>query len=346
MIGPAENIDIRELAANRASLDSLVARLNLAAYDKVVLIGCAPCQGFAAHRKSYEDTYSRRYLFPIFCEVAGIISPDALFMENVPDLFSRRHWRYYREGKTLLTEKGYVLRSQIHNLATFGLPQERFRAIMVAFRHPFLMPKPLFSPEDFRTVRQAIGHLPPLQSGEQSKLDAMHWVSNHRPSTLDILARVPKDGGNRPVGVGPKCLDKARQAHGGYTDVYGRIAWDRPSVTLTAKCRTPSAGRFAHPDQDRGLSIREAALIQGFPPDFVFEGGFDSRYTQIGNAVPPLVARVVAEHMLKILRGGIDLRAVNATPEHDIVAPVGHGFAVKINGIKRSRGARPRKGHP
>jgi DNA (cytosine-5)-methyltransferase 1 len=123
--------------------------------------------------------------------------------------------------------------------------------------------------------------------------------------------------------------------HGGYTDVYGRLAWDRPSVTVTARCRTPSCGRFAHPEQHRGLSIREAALLQGFPSDFMFEGNFDDKFKQIGNAVPPLVAKKFAEHLMRLAMGLQP--ALPTSTDEDVVAPVGPGFAVTINGIKRRR---------
>jgi hypothetical protein len=115
----------------------------------------------------------------------------------------------------------------------------------------------------------------------------MHETSRHRQSTLEILRRVPRDGGSRPAGVGPACLDRTKGVHGGYTDVYGRLAWSGPAPTITARCRTPSCGRFTHPEQDRGLTAREAALLQTFPSDWQFSGPFDDRYKQIGNAVPP-----------------------------------------------------------
>jgi DNA (cytosine-5)-methyltransferase 1 len=234
-----------------------------------------------------------------------------------------------------LEKSGYEVKSRIYNFAGFGLPQERFRAVMLAMKVPFQMPDPPLTPDQFVTVRQAIGHLPPLQPGAASPTDPMHRTSSHRPSTIEILKQIPLDGGNRPIGVGPACLDRAREEHGGYTDVYGRLAWDRPSVTITARCRTPSCGRFAHPKQHRGLSIREAALLQGFPPDFVFEGGFDDKYKQIGNAVPPLVAHHFAEHLIRLLSGQ---RPVLGTSDHDLVeVPIGPGFAVTINGIKRRR---------
>jgi DNA (cytosine-5)-methyltransferase 1 len=148
------------------------------------------------------------------------------------------------------------------------------------------------------TVREAIGKLKPLDpKGGVDSGDPMHKTSNHRDSTIQTLALIPKDGGARPRGVGPKCLDKVA----GFYDVYGRLWWDRPAITITARCRTPSCGRFTHPEQNRGLSIREAALLQGFPKTFIFKGPFDDCYKQIGNAVPPPFSVVLAQHIKKIL---------------------------------------------
>lgn len=337
MVGaPSEQLDIAALARRPSMLSGLLDRWGWADHDRRILVGCAPCQGFAAHRKAVEGRDPRRSLFVDFCRLAMTLRPDAIFIENVPDLFAKRHWPYFTNGRSMLEAAGYVVRGRIYNLADFGLPQERFRAVVMAFRHPFRMPEPLFGHAQHRTVRQAIGHLPSLRPGEASDSDPMHVTSRHRPETIATLARIPRDGGNRPVGVGPKCLDRARAAHGGFTDVYGRLAWDRPAVTITARCRTPSCGRFVHPEQNRGLSIREAALLQGFPGDYMFEGPFDDRFKQIGNAVPPLVAKIMAEHVLGVISAGRDTGATVSDPR-DIVRPVGPGFAVTINGIKRRR---------
>lgn len=332
---PAYCLDVRELVEDRPRFDQLVESWDLARFDKLILVGCAPCQGFAAHRKSVDGHDPRRSLFVLFTEIARRLSPDAIFMENVPDLFSKRHWPYFMAGRRALEGAGYQVHGRIYNFAGFGLPQERFRAVMLALPEPFEMPSPPLGPDEFSTVRSVIGHLPPLVAGEVCKSDAMHRTSNHRKSTINILREVPADGGNRPIGVGPECLDRARAKHGGYTDVYGRLAWDRPSVTVTARCRTPSCGRFAHPEQHRGLSIREAALLQGFPPSFVFEGNFDDKFKQIGNAVPPLVARHFAEHLISLLLGrDTELPTSNA---QNVTGSVGPGFAVTINGIKKRR---------
>lgn len=340
MLGrPSHEIDIASLIGEgNSALDELIAGWKLDRFDKIILVGCAPCQGFAAHRKSIKGKDHRRSLFGIFSEIATRISPDAIFMENVPDMFSKKHWQHYQNGKVLLEQAGYKVRSRIYNFADFGLPQERFRAVMMAFRDPFPMPQPMLEQYEHRTVRNAIEYLPALNSGGVSKEDPMHIVSKHRPETIEILKKVPLNGGNRPVGVGPACLDRTREKHGGYTDVYGRLAWDKPAVTITARCRTPSCGRFIHPQQHRGLSVREAALLQGFPPNFMLEGPFDDKYKQVGNAVPPLIATRMGEHMVRVLLGR-DIgthEAVNGY-EHDVISPVGRGFAVTINGIKRRR---------
>ncbi len=338
MIGaPCHNIDITTLADDPALLAARVASWHLERFDRLILIGCSPCQGFAAHRKSVVGHDPRRSLFMTFCRIAAAVKPDAILLENVPDLFSADHWRHFVAGRRQLTKSAFQVRSGIYNLAGFGLPQERFRAVVMAFRDSFELPAAPLGPEQYRTVRDAIGHLRPLQSGEADPEDPMHVASKHRDSTLATLRRVPKDGGNRPLGVGPACLDRTRKAHGGYTDVYGRLAWDRPSVTITARCRTPSCGRFAHPEQDRGLTTREAALLQGFPPGYMFSGPFDDGFKQVGNAVSPLVAQKLGEFIGAHLAGiGTD-KFYQGVPPIKVDGPVGPGFAVTINGIKRQR---------
>jgi len=337
MVGaPATQENIADLVDKPDKLQDLLSNWGADDYDRLILVGCAPCQGFAAHRKSVEGEDKRRNLFVIFSEVCSIVEPDGVFMENVPDIFSEKHWEYYALGRRTLSEAGYDVHGTVYNFAEFGLPQERFRAIMMAFPNSFKMPEPKISPSSYRTVRDAIGDLPPLGAGEQLDEDPMHRASNHRKSTVETLKQIPLDGGNRPPGVGPDCLDRAREEHGGYTDVYGRLAWDEPAVTITSRCRTPSCGRFVHPEQHRGLSPREAALLQGFPPDYQFEGPFDDKFKQIGNAVPPLVASKLAKHMVDTLRAEED-NTQKPGINLDVRNPVGPGFAVTINGIKQRR---------
>lgn len=338
MVGaPCDRTDILELSHSRKALSAKIKSWDLQRFDYTLLVGCSPCQGFAAHRKSFVEHDPRRNLFEAFCRIASIVRPDAILMENVPDLFSADHWSHFAAGRRRLMQSGYQVRAGIYNFAGFGLPQERFRAVVMALREPFELPSAPLSPGKYRTVRDAIGMLRELSSGERDPNDPMHAASSHRVSTIGILKQVPKNGGNRPVGVGPACLDRTRAAHGGYTDVYGRLAWNKPSVTITARCRTPSCGRFAHPEQDRGLTTREAALLQGFPPNYLFSGPFDDGFKQVGNAVSPLVARQLGEFIAKQLCNG-DVRTDDSGVRPiEVTEPVGPGFAVTINGIKRQR---------
>lgn len=281
--------------------ETIRAALDLNADNELILIGCAPCQGFSAHRKKdHRGSDSRNTLVGRFAEIAVSLHPKLIIMENVPDLLAKKHWHHYQAFKDIVEKAGYHIAVKILNMADYGAPQARFRTVLLAAKD-FIptLPEPVFSPSQYRTVRDAIGNLPPLTAGGRDPDDPMHITSRHRKETVEILKQVPKDGGNRPQGVGPQCLDRVA----GFYDVYGRLAWDKPAVTITARCRTPSCGRFAHPEQDRGLSVREAALLQGFPPDFFFEGPFDDKYKQIGNAVSPIFSARLAGYVLTMLAG-------------------------------------------
>src|SRR3989338_3859130 len=252
--------------------------------DTLVLVGCAPCQGFTSHRKKqWHRVDHRNSLIKEFAEVAKRIEPDVVVMENVPEMLSRRYWADFESARNVLKSAGYHVRQAIYNCAEFGVPQERFRALVMAMKRPFAMPSGFLKPEEYLTVREAIGGLPPLTPGKPNPTDPLHVTANHRRETLERIKRVPRNGGSRQSGVGPKCLDRVR----GFYDVYGRLAWDKPAITVTHYSRNPASGRYVHPVQHRGLSVREAALLQTFPLGFVFEGTFDEKFSQIGNAVPP-----------------------------------------------------------
>ena len=284
-----------------AEIDEIRSALDLKEGNELILIGCAPCQGFSSHRKKdHRGPDSRNTLVGRFAEIAVELKPKMIIMENVPDLLAKKHWHHFQAFKDTVEAAGYHIAVGILGMADYGTPQSRFRTVLIAARD-FIptLPEPVFTPDQYRTVRDAIGDLPPLQVGEQNPDDPMHVTSKHRKETVEILKQVPKDGGSRPAGIGPQCLDKVA----GFYDVYGRLAWDKTAVTITARCRTPSCGRFAHPEQDRGLSVREAALLQGFPKDFYFEGPFDDKFKQIGNAVSPIFSTALAGHVLTLLAG-------------------------------------------
>lgn len=289
------------LNLGEATVDEIRNVLDLNPNNPLILIGCAPCQGFSSHRKKdHRGSDKRNTLVGRFAEIAVQLKPSLIIMENVPDLLAKKHWVHFEAFRDVVRAAGYHIAVKILNMAEYGTPQARFRTVLIAARN-FIptLPSPIFRPDQFRTVRDAIGELPPLKAGEKDSQDPMHMTSKHREETIELLAKIPKDGGNRPHGVGPKCLDNVA----GFSDVYGRLYWDKPAVTITARCRTPSCGRFVHPEQNRGLSVREAALLQGFPKKFYFEGPFDDKYKQIGNAVSPIFSTRLAGHILTLLAG-------------------------------------------
>lgn len=319
-----------------AEIEEIRSNLDLKPGNELILIGCAPCQGFSSHRKKdHSGPDSRNTLVGRFAEIAVGLQPKMIIMENVPDLLAKKHWNHFLAFKNTVEAAGYHIAVKILGMADYGAPQARFRTVLIASRD-FIptLPEPVFSADQYRTVRDAIGHLPALNAGQMDPTDPMHITSKHRKETIEILRQVPKNGGNRPKGVGPQCLDKVA----GFSDVYGRLAWDKTAVTITARCRTPSCGRFAHPEQDRGLSVREAALLQGFPADFYFEGPFDDKYKQVGNAVSPIFSTALAGHILTMLAG-----QNHAAVEESIDSPTFGSYSGMIARSKQQKNTEGKK---
>jgi len=325
-------LDVAELCRDGNAWDRFAAAVDRRA-SRLVVVGGPPCQGFSSHRKSITAAGGLNELVPAFAAVAVRLRPDAVLLENVPEMLTRRGWPFFRRAVDVLMAAGFVVRTRVYNCAGFGLPQERFRALTLALRQPFAMPEPFLPRDRYRTVRDAIGALPPIRPGEAEASDPQHRTARHRAGTVATLAAVPRDGGRRPLDVGPECLRRlaVRNGRSGYDDVYGRLWWDRPAVTVTAYARNPASGRFAHPEQDRGLSVREAACLQGFPPTYRFAGGFDSRFRQIGNAVPPSVAAYLAAHLFAELSAP---RRTAPDTAGDVTEPIGVSFSRLIAGIK------------
>lgn len=327
--------DVRDLT-DPSELDAVVEAWDIDPNRPLLLIGCAPCKGFSSHRKKDPRKDPRNSLMECFGEIAAHIQPDLVLMENVPEIFHRNHWEHYAGWVRTMREERYRIRSQIHNLAFFGVPQERFRAIVLASRDwsYFAMPKPTHTPEEFSTVRDAIEDLPPIDSGGQDPDDPMHKASNHRKKTVELMSMIPEDGGSRrdlPEGAGPDCWNGVD----GFRDVYGRLWWDKPAVAITARCRTPSCGRFVHPTQDRGLTVREAASLQGFPESYQFEGPFDDKFKQIGNAVSPIFSRALAKHISQEWMSDHSDSSREETKHLDVTEPIEKSVSSALASLKR-----------
>ena len=305
--GQAVNADIRTIADDPSRLLDLVPGFD-PGKRPFVFVGCPPCQGFSAHRKKDDRDDERNDLILQFAKVAAHFKPDIVVIENVPEMLAGRFEDYYQNARGLLEGEEYHLAEAVLDLSLYGVPQRRRRAIVIGSRvGPIPLPEPLVESDAVRTVRDAIGHLTPIAAGERCASDPWHQSPAHTKRIVDKIRRIPADGGDRRSLDNSEQLDCHRDVDAGktpgFTDVYGRLRWDAPSVTITAKSSTPSCGRFLHPEQHRNISVREAALLQSFPHEFVFAGGFINHYRQIGEAVPPLFARAVAVAILNHLQG-------------------------------------------
>lgn len=332
---PLINMDIIELARSKEKLHHFLSDIGYREDKPTFLIGCAPCQGFTSHRKKHwnEEDDVRNNLVNIFAEIVSVIKPVGFVMENVPEFLSNRYWKYFSSAKKKYIDEGYTVKENIYNAASFGVPQERFRSIVIGMQKNFLLPEGYLEPGQYKTVRDAIGQLKPVQAGVADPDDPMHKSAAHKKSTIEVLKQVPHDGGNRPAGVGPACLDRTK----GFSDTYGRLYWDRPSITITHYARNPASGRYTHPEQDRGLTAREAALLQSFPYGFEFTGSSDDVYRQIGEAVPPMFAAGVAVDILIELLSSVPTEEEIKNSPESIESPVSSSYSSVIAGIKIRR---------
>lgn len=274
-----------------------------------VLISCAPCTGFSQKlpQNLIKDD-PRNYLVERTGFFVEEFMPEFLIMENVKELIQGKHKHHYSRLRQRLSQLGYSIHAEVYNLAMYGLPQKRNRAIIIARRDglPVIGLSRIVVTQT--TVRDAIGHLPAIEAGQSDLNDPMHVCPSHTANTLQRMRAIPQDGGSwgdivesHPHLLIPSMIGKRA---GSYPDVYGRMWWDRPAPTITRECASPGNGRYTHPEQNRMLSVREMALLQGFPPDYYFEGTLTQKYNQIGDAVPPLISAQIAEAIVSMHQDG------------------------------------------
>lgn len=285
-----------------------------------VVIGGPPCQGFSLlNRKRSGDP--RRRLWVQFLRVVELLQAKIVVMENVPQLLSSLEFEEISLSLNALNFR--YIEHAVLTAADYGVPEIRKRAIIIASKtNPVSLPRPthidpkklkagrsIFEDRNLKpweTVRKAIGTLPPPKGcdihNEPPPLN-LHFGRTPTPESLERYQAVPPGGNrfdllrNRPD-ITPGCWKRKKS---GGTDLFGRLWWDRPSVTIRTEFFKPEKGRYLHPDQDRPITHREAARIQSFPDDFIFCGSKIEIARQIGNAVPPLLAKAIAESVIMCL---------------------------------------------
>lgn len=299
--------DIRELADQPSKIAQLLPGFDPDKCRPLLFVGCAPCQGFSAHRKKDTRDDARNSLMSDFAKIAEHYLPDFIFMENVPEIITGKYSDYFDLAREILTGAGYTLDVGVCDLSQYGVPQRRRRAVVLGgLNSRPSIPTPILTTQQAKTVREAISHLEPISAGETCVHDPLHRCPAHTARIIRRIMSTPPDGGDRRQIPKNEQLECHRTVDDGdtpgFTDVYGRLRWDTPSVTITAKSSTPSCGRFLHPEQHRNISIREAAILQGFPQSFKFVGPLVHIYRQIGEAVPPLFASHIGWAILNAYR--------------------------------------------
>ena len=220
-------------------------------------------------------------------------------MENVPELATRGFSVFDRFVKQL-ERLNYCVDWRVINCHDYGVPQNRKRLVLLAsLLGEISVPKGRYGfPSQWKTVRKTISHLPPLESGETAEDDRLHGAPQLSPMNLKRIRATPADGGTRHSWPEALTLDCHRRSSGQrYHSIYGRMWWDKPAPTMTTLCTGLGNGRFGHPEQDRSITLREAALIQSFPKGYEFWSPQAKKLNRaavsrmIGNAVPPKLGK-------------------------------------------------------
>ncbi|ARW51211.1 DNA cytosine methyltransferase [Levilactobacillus brevis] len=277
-----------------------------------VVLGGPPCQGFSQKGKRLSLKDPRNYLFRYFAKVVKFIRPQFFVMENVSNLLTTSSGFFKKEIDDVFSNMGYLVNMSVLNVSDYGVPQNRRRAIIIGTLGDIKVKFPAKNEVKINTW-DAISDLAFLNSGEgefrqeyrfpaKTDYEKMlrensnylynHISTRHSEKAINRMKLIPENGDRSN-------LPKEELTRSIYSGTWGRVIKDQQSVTITTRFDTPSSGRFTHPSLNRALTVREAARIQSFPDTVVFYGTKSSQMKQVGNAVPPLLAKKIANQILR-----------------------------------------------
>ena len=310
--------------------DDFLKAAGLEAGELDVLVGGPPCQGFSVynHQRGLHD--ERSSLYQEYLRIVAGLRPNWIVLENVTGMTSAGGGAAVKAILDGLGDLGYSVEAKILRAEEYGVPQERRRIVFIGNRIglPIEFPSPTHGPGllPFTTVGDAISDLPRLINGGgddgiaifasearsafQSELrGGSNGVRNHAAAklasvNLERLKHIPQGGSWRdiPVDLLPAGMKRAKRSD--HTKRYGRLSWTGMASTILTKC-DPHWGAYFHPDQNRTVTVREAARLQSFPDFFQFKGSRTEQYVQVGNAVPPLLGRAIAQRIFEVSKNAI-----------------------------------------
>lgn len=293
------------------SAPELGRRLNVSRNDpNLVFAGCSPCQFWSKIRTDKSKSEQTAHLLKQFQKFIRHFLPGLVIVENVPGLYRRKDESVLPRFLSFLKRQGYVWADGIINANHYGVPQNRIRYLLIATRLSESIELPTPETNEALTVSSFIGvanGFEKIPAGYRDETEFLHTAAGLSPDNLRRILITGKSGGDRSSWRSDPTLQipayEGRDSI--FRDVYGRMFWDKPAPTITTRFNSLSNGRFGHPEEDRALSIREGATLQTFPKTYSFHGSsLGSLARQIGNAVPPELARRVGTHLLTLRTNG------------------------------------------
>ncbi|KIP98426.1 MULTISPECIES: DNA cytosine methyltransferase [Pseudomonas] len=287
--------DIRTVDPDELS-DLIPSKLDL-------LVVCAPCQPFSSQNRHKSKSDARNNLVEQSKKFIERFSPSLVFLENVPGLASTDIFDGFNTW--LRSSQGYDVANPMRvDASELGVAQRRTRMILVAAKGVSLEKATAIARRSKKSVSQMISDLPEPPVGRLSAgKDPLHYARQHSPLNIERLKNIPHNGGGReslPKRLQLACHQNAKKSS--FSDTYGRMAWEDVAPTLTTGCTDITRGRYAHPEQNRAITLREAARLQSFPDSYIFHGNAGQVATQIGNAVPPEMMRTIASSLIAALQ--------------------------------------------
>lgn len=272
--------------------------------DDMVFAGCSPCQFWSKIRTDKTKSEQTAHLLKQFQKFITFFRPGFVIVENVPGLYNRTEESVLPGFLKFLERLGYKWSDGIVNANHFGVPQNRMRYLLVATRLGSEVELPMATLNKQLVVKNFIGAqngFPAIPAGHRDDSPFRHTAAALSANNLQRIAMTKKSGGDRSAWKNDKTLQIA--AYKGrdeiFRDVYGRMCWNKPAPTITTRFNSFSNGRFGHPQENRAISLREGATLQTFPKDYQFFGTSQSSIArQIGNAVPPELAKRIGEHLI------------------------------------------------